>query len=160
MHTVNYFPALTDLKDVSVVKATIQDYLGTPVVSAALRLSPLLFCRPGELRRLEWSEVNAEEQRIELPDSTMKTGEPHIISLSTQAQAILDELRSFTGNGRYVFPSARGKSRPLSENTVRVALRTLGYTNDQMTPHGFRAMARTLLDEVLRVSCCLNRASR
>lgn len=90
-----------------------------------------------------------EEDRIELPAEKMKIKEPHIIPLSKQAKEILKELQLLTGAGRYVFPSARGASRPLSENGVRTALRTIGYTNDQITPHGFRAMARTLLDEVL-----------
>lgn len=149
VHTVKHFAALTTPKDVAILMAAINDYQGTPVVSAALKLSPLLFCRPGELRHLEWSEVNMDEQLIELPASKMKTSEPHIIPLSDQALAILEGLHPLTGNGLYVFPSARGRSRPLSENAVRVALRSLGYTNEQMTPHGFRAMARTLLDEVL-----------
>ena len=116
---------------------------------AALRLTPLLFCRPGELRHLEWKEVNFDEARIELPASKMKTKEPHIIPLATQAMEILKELQLITGRSKFVFPSARGNSRPLSENGVRTALRTLGYTNEQISPHGFRAMARTILDEVL-----------
>jgi integrase len=116
---------------------------------AALKLSPLLLCRPGELRHLEWTEVNFAEARIELPASKMKMKEPHIIPLASQAIAILKELQPITGRGKYVFPSARGASRPLSENGVRTALRTLGYTNDQISPHGFRAMARTILDEIL-----------
>lgn len=116
---------------------------------AALKLSPLLFCRPGELRHLEWTEVNFAEARIEIPASKMKMSEPHIIPMSSQAIAILKELQPITGRGKYVFPSARGASRPLSENGVRTALRTLGYTNDQISPHGFRAMARTILDEIL-----------
>ena len=109
----------------------------------------MLFCRPGELRHLEWSEVNFAETRIELPAAKMKIKEPHIIPLASQAVEILKELQPITGRGKYVFPSARGASRPLSENGVRTALRTLGYTNDQISPHGFRAMARTILDEVL-----------
>ena len=116
---------------------------------AALKLAPLLFCRPGELRHLEWSEVNFAETRIELPAAKMKVNEPHIIPLASQAIEILKELQPITGRGKYVFPSARGASRPLSENGVRTALRTLGYTNDQISPHGFRAMARTILDEIL-----------
>ena len=116
---------------------------------AALKLSPLLFCRPGELRHLEWSEVKFKNTRIELPAEKMKVGEPHIIPLSTQAIDILKELHLITGRGKYVFPSARGASRPLSDNGVRTALRTLGYTNEQISPHGFRAMARTVLDEIL-----------
>ncbi|MFA5496233.1 MAG: integrase arm-type DNA-binding domain-containing protein [Porticoccaceae bacterium] len=147
--TKTHFPAITDPAEVGRLLVVVHEYQGTPTVMAALKLSPLLFCRPGELRQLEWTEVNFGDERIELPAHKMKTKEPHIIPLSTQALEILQELYQLTGRGRYVFPSARGGSRPLSENGVRTALRTMGYTNEQMTPHGFRAMARTLLDEVL-----------
>jgi len=116
---------------------------------AAIRLAPLFFCRPGELRALEWSEVNFDEARIEIPAERMKQKEPHIIPLATQAIEILEELHKLTGRSRYVFPNARSFARPLSDNGLRIALRTMGYTKEQMTPHGFRAMARTLLDEVL-----------
>lgn len=145
----SHFPAITNPREVGALMVAIHDYQGTPPVKAALKLSPLLFCRPGELRQMEWPEVNFGEKRVELPAEKMKIKEPHIIPLSTQALSILEELYLLTGRGRYVFPSARGASRPLSENGVRTALRSLGYTNEQMSPHGFRAMARTLLDEVL-----------
>jgi integrase len=144
-----HFQAITDPAGAAVLMRAIHSYQGTPAVMAALKLSPLLFCRPGELRQLEWQEVNLAEHRIEIPGDKMKTGQPHIIPLCNQAMAILADLHPLTGRGRYVFPSARGASRPLSENGVRTALRTMGYANDQMTPHGFRAMARTLLDEIL-----------
>lgn len=147
--TKQHFSSMTNPKEVGPLLAALHNYRGTPVVMAALKLTPLLFCRPGELRHLEWSEVNFEEDRIELPPEKMKMKEPHIIPLCRQAKAILEELRTLTGTGKYVFPSARGASRPLSENGVRTALRSIGYTNEQITPHGFRAMARTLLDEVL-----------
>lgn len=144
-----HFKSLTEPRDVAPLLVAIKNYQGTPVVMAALQLSPMLFCRPGELRHLEWVEINFEEARIELPASKMKTNEPHIIPLATQAIAILRNLQLKTGRGKYVFPSARGSSRPLSDNGVRTALRTLGYSNEQISPHGFRAMARTILDEVL-----------
>ena len=147
--TKTHFKSITEPTEVGPLMAAITNYHATPVVMAALRLSPLLFCRPGELRHLEWSEVNFAETRIELPAAKMKIKEPHIIPLASQAVEILKELQPITGRGKYVFPSARGASRPLSENGVRTALRTLGYTNDQISPHGFRAMARTILDEVL-----------
>ena len=127
----------------------IEGYQGTPGVRTALKLSPLLFCRPGELRKLEWAEVNWEAKQIEIPAEKMKMGEPHIIPLAEQSLLLLRELEPLTGRGQYVFPSARGQSRPLSDNGVRTALRSLGYDNETMTAHGFRAMARTLLDEVL-----------
>lgn len=144
-----HFPAITDPKAVKQLMMDIWGYRGTPAVTAALRLSPLLFCRPGELRHMEWAEVNWDESRIELPAEKMKIGESLLIPLSVQAKEILEQLHPHTSHGKYVFPSARGLSRPMSDNAVRTALRTLGYDNDTMTPHGFRAMARTLLDEVL-----------
>ena len=147
--TKTHFKSITEPAEVGPLIAAINNYQATPVVMAALRLTPLLFCRPGELRHLEWQEVNFDEARIELPATKMKTKEPHIIPLATQAMEILNELQLITGRGKFVFPSARGNSRPLSENGVRTALRTLGYTNEQISPHGFRAMARTILDEVL-----------
>ncbi|MDB9758838.1 integrase arm-type DNA-binding domain-containing protein [Gammaproteobacteria bacterium] len=147
--TRTHFNSITEPAEVGPLIAAINNYQATPTVIAALKLSPLLFCRPGELRHLEWKEVNFDEARIELPASKMKTKEPHIIPLATQAMEILKELQLITGRGKFVFPSARGASRPLSENGVRTALRILGYTNEQISPHGFRAMARTILDEVL-----------
>ena len=144
-----HFSAITDPVEVAQLISAINNYQGTPTVMAALKLSPLLFCRPGELRNLEWSEVKLAQTLIELPARKMKGGQPHIIPLCTQALEILRELQAITGHGNFVFPSARGASRPLSDNGVRTALRTLGYTNDQISPHGFRAMARTILDEVL-----------
>ena len=149
--TTKHFASITNPKEVSKLLIAIDQYTGTPVVHAALKLSPLFFCRPGELRHLEWSEVNWEESHIEIPGHKMKMGQPHIIPLCRQAIEILKELQPITARSLYIFPSARGASRPLSENGVRTALRNIGYTNEQMTPHGFRAMARTLLDEVLEV---------
>jgi integrase len=122
-------------------------FRGTIEVRTALLLSPLLFQRPGEIRQMQWSDLNFET--AEWRYTVTKTKTPHVVPLSHQAVALLQAIQPITGGGRYVFPSARGPSRPLSENGVRTALRTLGYTNEQMTPHGFRAMARTILDEVL-----------
>jgi integrase len=144
-----HLAAITNPKEVGKLMVAIEGFTGTPVVKAALQLSPLLFCRPGELRHMEWAEINWEESQWELPAEKMKMKQPHIVPLCKQAIAILQELHRLTGTRRYVFPSARGASRPLSENGVRTALRTMGYDNDTMTPHGFRAMARTILDEVL-----------
>ncbi len=98
---------------------------------------------------MEWREVNLDEARIEIPAGKMKMSQDHIIPLSTQALDILRELEPVTGKSPYLFPNARSLSRPMSDNGLRIALRTMGYTKEQMTPHGFRAMARTLLDEVL-----------
>ena len=144
-----HYAAITEPNKAGQLLAAIEGYQGTATVMAALKLSPLLFCRQGELRHLEWTEINWEEKRIELPAEKMKAGEPHIIPLSKQALSIFEELAEGPKRGKYVFPSARSASRPLSENGVRTALRSLGFDNETMTPHGFRAMARTLLDEQL-----------
>ena len=141
--------AITDPVEVGKLMVAIDAFQGTPVVKAALQLSALLFQRPGEIRGMEWSEINWEQSRWEIPAEKMKMGVPHVVPLSQQALAQLEELHLLTGRGRYVFPSARGASRSMSENTVRIALRTMGYDKDTMTAHGFRAMARTILDEVL-----------
>ncbi|MCV6590244.1 MAG: integrase arm-type DNA-binding domain-containing protein [Marinobacterium sp.] len=146
-HKPEHFAAITDPKAVGHLMAAIEQYNGTLIVRAALKCSALWFCRPGELRHLEWSQVNWEEKRIEL--IAEKTHQQHIIPLSRQSLEILESLQPLTGRSRYVFPSAKGRARAMSENAVRAALRTLGYDNNTMTGHGFRAMARTLLDEVL-----------
>jgi integrase len=147
--TKKHYAAITDPLQVGKLLVAIEAFQGTPTVKTAMRLSALLFQRPGEIRAMEWAEINWEEERWELPAQKMKMRQPHIVPLSTQALEEFQELHPITGRGRFVFPSARGGSRPLSENGVRVALRTMGYDNDTMTPHGFRAMARTILDEVL-----------
>lgn len=144
-----HFAAITDPEGVGQLLTAIDGFRGSHVVRAALKISPLLFQRPGEIRQMEWSEINWQEKRWEISAHKMKMRQPHIVPLSTQALEILEDIQRLTGRGRYVFPSARGASRCLSENGVRTALRSLGYDNDTMTPHGFRAMARTLLDEVL-----------
>ncbi len=144
-----HLAAITNPAEVGQLMLAIDSFRGTAAVKAALQLSPLLFQRPGEIRAMEWSEIHWPEKRWEIPAKRMKMRQPHIVPLSDQAMDILRELELLTGRGKYVFPGARGASRCLSENGVRSALRTLGYDNDTMTPHGFRAMARTLLDEVL-----------
>lgn len=141
--------AIIDPLEAGRLLVVIDGFKGSPVVSTALRLSPLLFQRPAEIRSMEWVEINWEESRWEIPAEKMKMRQPHVVPLSKQAIALLEEIQPLTGRGRYVLPNARGASRCMSENGVRTALRTLGYDNKVMTPHGFRAMARTLLDEVL-----------
>lgn len=127
----------------------INGYEGSFVVKCALRLAPLFFVRPGELRQAEWAEFDLDAAEWNIPADKMKMREPHLVPLSPQAVAILHELHPLTGRGRYVFPSARSPQRPMSENTVNAALRRMGFDSDTMTGHGFRAMARTILDEVL-----------
>ncbi len=128
---------------------TIAGYEGEPVTRAALRLLPLVFVRPGELRHAQWREVDLDGATWAIPAAKMKMKHDHIVPLSTQAVAILRELHPLTGRRSYVFPSLRSRDRPISENTVNAALRRLGYDKETMTGHGFRASARTLLDEVL-----------
>ena len=147
--TQKHHAAITEPVQVGKLILAIDGFQGTPTVKTALQLSPMLFQRPGEIRAMEWAEINWDESRWEIPAEKMKMRQPHIVPLCSQAVDLLTVLHSLTGRGRYVFPSARGGSRCLSENGVRTALRTMGYDNDTMTPHGFRAMARTILDEVL-----------
>jgi integrase len=147
--TKRHYAAITDPTEAGKLLVAIDAYTGTPVVKAALQLSPMLFQRPGEIRAMEWEDINWEGEVWEIPAEKMKMKQPHIVPLSTQAIDLLKELNRVTGRGKYVFPSARGAKRPLSDNGVRVALRTMGYDNETMTAHGFRAMARTILDEVL-----------
>jgi integrase len=143
--------AIIEPKDVGKLLRAIDSYQGSFTVQCALKFAPLVFVRPGELRHAEWAEINLENAEWNIPGSKMKMKEPHLVPLSKQAIAILKELKDFTGSSRYVFPSERTFDRPMSNNTILAALRNLGYTKEEMTPHGFRAMARTILDEVLQV---------
>lgn len=153
-----HFAAITDPVKVAELLRAIDGYRGTLPVSCALRLAPLLFQRPGELRNAEWTEFDLDTGIWQIPSDRMKrtkqgkaSGSAHIVPLSSQAIAILAELRPATGDAKFLFPSVRTKDRPMSDNTVNAALRRLGYDNGMMTGHGFRAMARTILDEVLNV---------
>ena len=147
--TVKHSATILDSSEIGQLLRSIDAYSGSMVVRAALRLSPLLFVRPGELRTMQWDEIDWQKSRWEIPASKMKMREPHVVPLANQSAEILKALRPLTGRGMFVFPSARKGGRPLSDNGVRTALRSLGYNNEQITPHGFRAMARTLLDEEL-----------
>jgi integrase len=142
-----HFAAITEPKEVRKLLIAIDEYPASIQVKSALQLSALWFCRPGELRHLEWSNINEDENRVELISE--KTKQQHIIPICTQANEILKTLKASNVRSKYIFPSNRGGSRCMSENAIRVALRSMGYSNDEMTAHGFRAMARTLLDEVL-----------
>ena len=141
--------AITDPARIGELLRSIDGYKGQPTTAAALKLAPLLFVRPGELRGAEWEEFTLTGQaEWRIPADRMKMGEEHIVPLATQAVAILSELEPLTGHGgRYVFPSLRGAHRPISANTVNFALRNMGYAAEEMTGHGFRAMASTLLNE-------------
>jgi integrase len=144
-----HFTAITEPKEVGKLLIALDDYQGTPEVATALILAPLLFCRPIELRHMEWSEINFNKQEWHLPANKMKTKADHIVPLCRQAINELQKLLQLTGHRQYVFPSARSPRRPMSDNAVLSALRRLGIPKEQMTGHGFRAMARTLLDEEL-----------
>jgi integrase len=139
--------ALTDPADVGALLRAIDGYQGQPSVMYALRLAPLVFVRPGELRAAEWSEFDLEAAEWRIPAERMKMGERHIVPLSRQAVAILEELHAITGRGRYLFPSLRTSERCISENTINAALRRLGYGKHEQTGHGFRTIASTLLNE-------------
>ena len=142
-----HFASIIEPSKVAMLLRSIDGYEGTPVVAAALKLAPLVFVRPGELRTALWAEIDLDT--AEWRHVATKTGTPHIVPLATQAVALLKELYPITKRSGYVFPSIRTASRPMSENTINVALRALGYDSETMTGHGFRAMARTILDEVL-----------
>jgi integrase len=129
----------------------IDDYQGDLPTRCALKLAPLTFVRPGELRAAEWAEIDLDAGEWNIAASRMKTREPHLVPLSAQAITVFRELHPLTGSGRYVFPSLRTAARPMSETTMNAALRRMGYAKEEMTGHGFRAMARTILDEVLGV---------
>lgn len=148
-HRKKNFAAITDPNQIGILLRAIDNYVGSYTVHCALKLSPLLFVRPGELRRMEWAEIDFDSQVWLLPPEKMKMRMPHVVPLARQALEILADIRPLTGNDKYVFPGIRQRNEPMSDNTIRQALRRLGYTNDEMTAHGFRAMARTVLEEVL-----------
>lgn len=143
-----HFAAITDPKQVGALLRAIDGYDGGPVTQAALKLAPLLFVRPGELRQAEWANINLEKAEWRIPAEKMKMKAPHIVPLAKQAIAVLDDLNPLTGRGKYVFPGVRSPRRPMSDNTVNAALRRLGYDKETMTGHGFRSMASTMLNEM------------
>ena len=147
--TKAHHAAITDPEELGRLLVAMDGYEGSLVVTTALQLSALLFQRPGEIRHMEWLEINWEKNLWEIPASKMKMNLDHLVPLCRQARELLTQIHKLTGRAKYVFPSARGASRPLSENGVRTALRSLEFDNNTMTPHGFRATARTILDEEL-----------
>ena len=148
-HSPANFAAITDPKQAGALLRSIFAYTGHPYTVSALKLSPLVFVRPGELRTAEWSEIDIDGSSWNIPGSKMKMKRDHLVPLSTQAVEILRNLHPVTGHGRYVFPSVRTGERPMSENTINAALRGMGYAQEVHSAHGFRAMARTIMDEVL-----------
>ena len=143
--------AITDPKQVAELLRAIDAYTGTFVVKCALQLAPLFFVRPGELQKAEWSEFDLDAAEWNIPANRMKSKQPHLVPLAKQAIAILRELHKLTGNGKYLFPSLRSNKRPMSNVAMLAAFRRMGYDKEEMTTHGFRAMARTILDEVLQI---------
>ena len=143
--------AITEPKAIGGLLRAIDAYQGFLVTKCALRLAPLVFVRPGELRKAEWSEIDLDKAEWNIPAERMKMREPHLVPLSNQSMVILREVHALTGGGRYVFPGARTNGRPMSDNAVLAALRRMGFPKGEMSGHGFRAMARTILDEVLGV---------
>lgn len=144
---VKHRAAITNPIEVGALMRSIDGFNGHDATLAALRLAPHLFVRPGELRHAEWAELDLEGGVWTIPSGKMKMRCPHRVPLSTQALSILAELREVTGSGKYLFPSFYTLRRPMSENTLNLALRRLGYSGSEMTAHGFRAMASTLLNE-------------
>jgi len=144
-----HFAATTDPKRVGEILRALDGYQGTLTVRCALRLAPLVFVRPGELRKAEWADIDLDA--AEWRYTVTKTNIPHIVPLSRQAVAILRELQPLTGRGQFVFPGARSNGRPMSDNAILAAMRRMGIGKEEMSGHGFRAVARTILDEVLGV---------
>jgi integrase len=146
-----HLPALTDPVQVGAYMRAIDGYRGGEIVRGALMFGVLTFVRPGELRKALWSEIDTEHALWNIRAERMKMREAHTVPLSRQALEVLNELRIRTSNSEFIFPSPRSHKRPLSENGVLAALRTMGYDRDTMSGHGVRAMARTILDEQLHV---------
>lgn len=142
-----HFASITEPMKVAALLRAIHGYDGSPVVRTALRFTPLTFVRPGELRQAEWVEMNLDAAEWRLTAERMKSRAPHLVPLSRQAVELLREIHPLTGKGQYVFPAATSEFRPMSENTINAALRRLGYSSSDMTAHGFRSMASTLLNE-------------
>ena len=140
--------AITDPAKVGELLRAIDGYSGGLIVRCALKLAPLAFVRPGELRKAEWSEFDLDAAVWRIPAGKMKMREEHIVPLPAQAVAILRELQPLTGRRQYLFPGERSASRAMSENTVNAALRRMGFDKDTMTGHGFRALASTRLNEM------------
>jgi len=141
------FASIREPKAIGELLCDLDDYSGNVVVRAALRMAPYVFVRPGELRKAEWEECNFEAMEWRIPAAKMKMRQVHIVPLARQVISILEELRQLTGAGRFLFPSTRARSAPISDMTLLAALRRLGYSKEEMTIHGFRSVASTLLNE-------------
>lgn len=145
--TGGHFAAITEPAKIGELLRAIDGYIGQPSTAYALRLAPYVFVRPGELRQATWSEFDFNRAEWRIPEARMKAGEPLLVPLSRQVIELLRRLHPITGHGRYLFPSLRSATRPITDNTVNAALRRLGYSSEEMTGHGFRSMASTALNE-------------
>jgi integrase len=145
--TVTHYGAITDARKVGQLLRAIDDYDGSGITKLALQIAPHVFVRPGELRHAEWNEFDLDGALWIIPAGKMKSRKVHHVPLSTQAVALFRQMHEATGPTGFVFPSVRTRTRPMSENTINAGLRRLGYATDEMTAHGFRAMASTLLNE-------------
>lgn len=144
-----HMAAPTNAKQVAELMRAIDGFSGSFIVKCAMQLAPLLFCRPGELRHAEWKEIDLDRSLWSLPAEKMKLKKPHLVPLSSQAVSIFKEIKLLTGGGKYCFPCHRSPLRCMSENSVNAGLRRLGFEKEEITGHGFRAMARTMLHEQL-----------
>jgi integrase len=144
---VRHRAAITEPQKIGMLLRAIDGYEGYFPLTCALRLAPLVFLRPGELRKGEWAEINIDAAEWRILPERMKMRQTHIVPLSIQAVAVLEELRPITGHGRYLFPSVRSDSRPITDEALLAALRSMGFTKEEMSVHGFRGMASTLLNE-------------
>jgi integrase len=145
-HKEQHHPTITDPVKVGMLLRQMDAYPYT-IARCALKFSILTFCRPGEIRHGEWQEIDLEKVQWDIPEEKMKMKRPHIVPLSRQALAVLEELREVTGYQKWLFPSSRNDGRCMSESLVRIALAAMGYTNKDIVPHGFRGMASTILYE-------------
>jgi integrase len=145
---VKHHATLTDPRAVGQLLRAIHNYDGYFPVACALKLAPLVFVRPGELRGARWEEFDFGQAEWRIPAERMKMKEQHLVPLANQTAQILRELQTVTGQGKLLFPSLRDLNRPISDNTVNAALRRLGYAKEEITGHGFRSMASTLLNEL------------
>lgn len=145
--TVTHYGAITDVRRVGELLRAIDGYEGQGYTKLAMQIAPHVFVRPGELRHADWSEVDLDGALWTIPAEKMKMRKAHYVPLSSQAATLFKKVKSITGPQGYVFPSIRSRTRAMSENTINAGLRRLGYTSQEMTAHGFRAMASTLLNE-------------
>jgi integrase len=143
----SHHASITEPKKIGALLRAINGYEGNFITQCALKLAPLVIVRPGELRHAEWQEIDLNKAEWRIPAEKMKMKSVHIVPLSKQAVEILGDIHTVTGHGKYIFPGVRSSDRPMSENTINASLRRMGYTKEEMTGHGFRSMASTLLNE-------------